>query len=149
MPFQPRWGLAWQYFLYFCRVFLPLPSSFREPTVCGWSWPGRHCAPDDWPSWWCTDCCLNQIQMNDTVLYQKSEDVFMPGPHRICCISSEAACYKEDSELNKCELDPEVISVLQQLLLNSPTLCHSIRWHASIHPVLRKLLTFWFHFGSA
>lgn len=53
-------------------------------------------------------------------------DVFMPGLHRNFCIFSEAACYKEDSELNKCELDPELISVLQQLLLNTPTHHHLV-----------------------
>lgn len=130
MPFQPRWGLAWQYF----------------PIVCSWSWPEIHCAPRDRPSWWCVDWTRSKWTTQLCTRSQKmclclAPTEFLAFPQKL-----QAAHYKEDSGINKRELDPEVISVLQQLLLHHSS---ATRWHASIHPVLQKLLTFWSYFGSA
>lgn len=63
----------------------------------------------------------------------------------------QAAHYKEDSEVNKCELDPEVISVLQQLLLNSPTLWRSMTCqHTScLAETLDLLILLWLPYCSA
>lgn len=51
----------------------------------------------------------------------------------------QAAHYKE---LNKWELDPEVTSVLQQLVLNTRTHHHTTWWCAIIHLVLQEFLAF-------
>lgn len=106
MPFQPRWGLAWQYF----------------PIVCSWSWPGIHCAPRDWPSWWCMDWTRSKWTTQLCTRSQKTCLCLAPTEFLAFPQKLQAAHYKEDSGINKRELDPEVISVLQQLLLHSPAL---------------------------
>lgn len=146
MPFQPTGWLAWQYFLHFCRVFLPLPSSVREPIVCSWLGledtvpPVTGQADDAWiTAWtrfkWTTQLCTRSQKM--CLCLAPTE--FLAFPQKL-----QAAHYKEDREINKRELDPEVISVLQQLLLSSPILCHSMR--SCLAETL--VLTFWFYFGS-
>lgn len=64
----------------------------------------------------------------------------------------QAAHYKEDSEISKCELDPEVILVLQQVILplNSPTPCHSMMCHytSCLAETLDFLILFWLPYCS-